>query len=315
MSLLSICQAVARKIKIEVPSSIIGNTGEEAALLLQCAQDEGEALARRPQGGWINSIKEFDFQTLSLGPFSGTVANTGPNGVAQITGLSSTTGILADTFGVAGTGLQYNSVVKSVDSATAVTLTLPASPAGAATDLMFGQFAFQTPADFERPIDNTMWDRTRYWPMNGPLSPQLQQFFKSSIYSNATIQRRFWFQRINGIVYFVINPLPTDNGSQLAYQYVSSAWCQSSLGVPQNEWLADNDTGILSEYIMRLGVTWRALDRLGVDYSSALDDYTREVNKAVAQDGGGQTLRIVPSAQPFLLGPWSVQDGFFPGNS
>jgi hypothetical protein len=313
MSLLTICQSAARIIKIEVPSSIVNNTGEEAQLLLQCAQFEGMALSRRPQGGWVNSILEKQFNTVSLGPFSGTVANTGSGGRAQITGLSSTAGITALLFGVAGNGIIYNSVVASVDGPFGVTLNLPASTTGPATDIVFGQFAYAVPSDFQRPIDNTMWDRTRYWPMAGPLSPQQQQFFKSSIFCQATIQRRFWFQKIGNATYFIVNPLPTDNNSQLAYNYVSNAWCQSSANAPQTQWLADTDTGILDEYLMTLGVTWRALDRLGVDYSSALDDYVREVDKAVAQDGGAATLSLVPTVGPFLLSPTtSVSEGSWP---
>lgn len=316
MSLLSICQAASRIIKIEVPNSIVANTGEEAAMLLQCAQFEGMALSRRPQGGWVSSIMETDFPIVAIGPVTGTIANTGAGGVAQIT-LVSTTGIVANTFGVSGEGLQFNTVVKSIDSPTQVTCTLPASTPGVATNLMFGQFAYAIPADFERPIDNTMWDRTRYWPMSGPLSPQQQQFFKSSIFSQATIQRRFWFQNIAGSPYFIINPLPTDNGSVMTYYYVSNAWCQSNAvpPVPQNQWLADTDTGILDEYLMTLGVTYRALDRLGMDYSSALDDYTREVNKAVAQDGGAPSLSLTPRWQPFLINSvTNIQDGFFPSS-
>lgn len=312
MSLLTICQGVARAVKVEVPSAIIGNSGDEAQLLLQCAQDEGEALARRPQGGWVAMIQEFDFTTVSLGPFDGVIANTGPGGLAQIV-LASTTGIAAQSFYVSGTGLNYNAAVQTVNSATVVTVNQPATTVGAGENFTFSQVAYSLPADFERPIDNTMWDRTRYWQMRGPLSPQQWQAVKSSVYSRATIQRRFRFRQTNGVQTFWIDPPPTDNGSQLVFEYVSNGWCKNaSTGVLQNQWLADSDLGVIDEYLMRLGVKWRTLERLGMVYDAALADYEREVSKAVAQDGGAGILDLAPTGGPWLLGPWSVQDGFFP---
>lgn len=315
MSLLTICQGVARAIKIEVPSSIIGNTGEEPQMLLQCANDEGEALARRPTGGWIVMQKENDFTVVATGATSATAANSGPNGVAQLTGLASTAFLNANptAFGVSGTGLPYNCFVVSVDSPTQVTLNQPASIVGPHPDYIFGQFAYTVPADFERPIDNTMWDRSRYWQMRGPLSPQQWQFYKSSIYSRATIQRRFRFKKVGTVITLSIDPVPTDTGSQLVYEYVSNGWCQSSAGVPQSQWLADTDVGVLDEYLIRLGVKWRALDRLGLDYSSALDDYERGVAKAIAQDGGSPILDMAPGQVPFLISSAGIQDGNFPG--
>lgn len=315
MSLLTICKQVAGVIKIEVPASIIGNTGEEPTMLLQCANDEGEALARRPTGGWIVMQRENDFTIVATGATSATVANTGPNGVAQMTGLAATAFLTnPQAFGVSGTGLPYNCFVITVDSPTQVTLNQPATILGAHTDYVFGQFAYAVPADFERPIDNTMWDRSRYWQMRGPLSAQQWQFYKSSIYSRATIQRRFRFKKIGVLIALCIDPVPTDNGSQLVYEYVSNGWCQSSAGVPQNQWLADADTGILDEYLLRLGTKWRALDRLGMDYSSALDDYERAVAKAIAQDGGAATLDMSPGFVPFLISPFGIQDGNYPGS-
>lgn len=313
MSLLSICQAVARVVKFEVPDTIIGNTSDEAQLLLQCANDEGEALARRPSGGWIEMQREENFQTVVLTPPTATIANTAMNGDAQVT-LTDTSAIVAHAFGAAGTGLPYNCNVRSVDSATQVTLSTPTTNTGIITNLTLGQFGYPVPDDFERAIDNTMWDRTRYWQMRGPLSPQQWQFYKSSVFSRATIQRRIRFRLLVNVgVCLLIDPVPSDNGSDLVYEYVSNGWCQSNIGKPQNQWLANDDTGILDEYLIRLGTKWRCLDRLGMDYSSALDEYERECGKAVAQNGAAPTLNLAAGFQPFLLGPYSVQDGFFPG--
>lgn len=300
--------------KVEVPATIIGNTGDEAQLLLQCSQEAGNFLTRRPPGGWVAMIRENDFLTVAQGPVSGTIANSGAGGVARITGLASTTGLAANIWYVAGTGIPYNAAIASVDSPTQVTLNLAANPVGAATDITFMKVGYALPSDFNRPVDNTMWDRSRYWQMRGPLSPQQWQFYKSSIFSRATVQRRFRLMRLGSTVYFTIDPPPTDNGSELVYEYVSNAWCQSSLGVAQTQWLADSDTGILDENLIYLGTKWRTLERLGMAYDSALADYENEADKAVAQDGGSATLDIAPQPWPWLLSPFGVQDGNFPAS-
>lgn len=47
MTLLSMCAAIAPKIAIDTPSSIVGNDNDDAALLLQLAQEEGFEYSRR----------------------------------------------------------------------------------------------------------------------------------------------------------------------------------------------------------------------------------------------------------------------------
>ncbi|MHB8273077.1 MAG: hypothetical protein ACYDD8_31870, partial [Bradyrhizobium sp.] len=96
-------------------------------------------------------------------------------------------------------------------------------------------------------------------------------------------------------------------------EYVSNGWCQSEAGVPQALWEADTDLGILDENLMTLGVTWRMLRRLGLSYNEELDEYEKEVGKAMAVDGGAAILSIVPSTYSFLLSPANIQESSFPG--
>lgn len=312
MTLLSICTLVAQDLPLAVPTSIVGNPDETAMRLLSAAQLTGESLARKPQGGWVTMIREFDFYTAAVLPQAGAIANTGPSGVAVISGLLTTTGIVAGSWYAFGNGVPNNAIVTGVTSST-VTINQPTQQPGVG-QYQFGQSDYTLPTDFERPIDNTMWDRSRYWAMRGPQSPQQWQLYKSSYIGQATIQRRYRFRSINGAVTFSIDPVPTDNKAALVFEYVSNAWCQSSGGTPQTSWLADTDTGILSEYLISLGVRWRMLRRLGMSYNEELDEYEREVTKAMAHDGGAAVLSLVPLNGLQLLGPWNVQDGSFPGH-
>ena len=310
--MLSICQAVANDIPVAAPTSIINNPDQTAMLLLSQANLAGEALARDPQGGWTQMMREYDFVTNATQPQNGTVANTGPNGVARISGLTSTSGIQAETWYGFGGGLPNNSIVASVDSPTQVTMNLPSSPTGA-SQYTFGQSDYPLPSDFERPIDNTMWDRTRYWAMRGPQSPQQWQMYKSSILGKASIERRWRIRNVDGVDMFSVDPVPTDNGAMLVLEYVSNGWCRSLTGTYQNQWLADTDVGVIDEWLMQLGTRWRVLRRLGLSYSEELDEYERQLSKAKATDGGAAILSIVPVNQWSFLTPFNVQDGSFPG--
>lgn len=311
MSLLSICTNVAGDLALPVPASIINNQDETATRLLAAAQLAGQSLARKPQGGWISMMREFDFVTAAVAPQSGSIANSGPGGVAVISGLASTTGITAPYWYGFGTGVPANAIVSTVTVST-VTLNQPATKLGAGT-FQFGQSDYALPSDYQRPIDNTMWDRSRYWAMRGPQSPQQWQKYKSSVIGQASVQRRFRFRQEGGTLRFSVDPVPTDNGSALVFEYVSNAWCQSATGTAQTSWLADTDVGVVDEYLLTLGLRWRMLRRFGLSYNEELSEYESEVGKAMAHDGGAAILSIVPQSYSFLLSPANIQEGSFPG--
>lgn len=316
MSLLTICSAVANDIPVAAPVTIIGNPDQTAMLLLSQANLAGEALARTRQGGWVSMMREYDFKTSAIGPLNGAIANTGPNGTARITGLSSTVGLAANTWYGFGNGLPNNAIIASVDSGTQVTMNVAASaPVPTTGQYTFGKSDYPMPADFQRPIDNTMWDRSRYWAMRGPQSPQQWQMYKSSVIGKASIQRRWRIRNVGGTTLFSIDPVPTDNGAALVFEYVSNGWCMSLSGAYQNQWQSDSDVGVVDEYLLQLGTRWRMLRRLGISYSEELDEYERQVSKAMAQDGGAPILSIVPNDGLSFITPYNVQDGFFPGPS
>lgn len=314
MSLLSICTNVANDLALAAPTSITGNSDETAVRLLAQAQRAGEALARKPQGGWVSMILPHTFTTAAVATQAGTIANSGAGGVAVISGLATTAGIAANTWYAFGLGVANNSIVTGVTVST-VTLSLPATQVGAGT-FSFGQSDYVLPSDFQRPVDSTMWDRSRYWQMRGPMSPQEWQLFKSSLIGKASIQRRFRFRRIGTETRFSIDPVPTDNNAQLVFEYVSNAWCQSNALVPQTTWQADTDTGIVDEYLIELGLRWRMLRRFGFSYSEEKDEYDGEVSKALAHDGGAAVLSLVQDVNSLqLLGPWNIPETGFGGVS
>jgi len=388
VSLLEICQHVADNIGIDRPSMIVGNNQPSARRLLEQARRTGREIAER--ANWVALVQEHVFT--------------------------------AD-----------------------------------------GTSVYTLPADFRSMINDTLWDRTRYWQMRGALSPQQWQMYKSSIIGRASIERR-WRLRVPGApdpfildqsllgsqtpyqssitsgdyvgdeVKFQIDPsIVADITSTFVFEYVSKNWVRSqtlkrakfgdigssagsgySVGefltvlggsfteqlqlkvtvvdasggilaaeivgsggvysvVPanpvsavtaggggtgfggvlgdeeggvlgdeeggvlgdeaggssgngsgalfmiywawltQDDWHADTDVSLLSEDLIELGVLWRTLGRLGMAYAEEKDDYDRDVDRAVARDGGTATLWLATYPRGYLVSPANIQEGNFPG--
>jgi hypothetical protein len=315
MTLLTIATNVAAAVPVAAPTFIVGNADETAVRLLSAANLTSEALARTPQGGWLAMIAEYDFFTSATASnISGTTANVGGFGVISGLTLGTTVNPMAPlTWYAFGTGLPQQAIVTAVtinDPNSIVTINQAALTTGVG-QFTFGQSDYALPADFERVIDNTIWDRSRFWAMRGPQSPQQWQLYKSSVIGRASIQRRYRFREIAGVQKFSIDPVPTDNGSAMVFEYVSNAWCKSSGGAKQTSWQADTDVGILDEYLITLGSRWRMMRSLGLSYQEELDEYERQVGKAVAHDGGEAILDMTPSDRLTLIGPWNLPETGF----
>lgn len=322
-----------------MPSRIIGSTDQTAILLLALANRAGQEVARKPTGGWVSMIREFDFTTQAVLPQSGTIANVGNSAV--ISGLSGIDLVGSDLWVAAGTGIPNNAVIRLVTppvtltgpAPNTVTLSVQSSVTGPGM-FQFGQSDYPLPSDFQRAIDGTFWDRSRFWEMRGAQSPQQWQVYKSSSFGRATIDRRYRFRSVysgggmqaggeigtEGIgdapafrTYLSIDPTPFDNGSALVFEYVSNGWCQSVAGIPQSSWQADSDVGADPdlEYLIGLNLTWRLLRRLGLSYSEELDEYEKQVDKAAASDGGAAILDLAPGMGTQLISPWQIPDTGF----
>ena len=178
LTLLQMAQAACANAPLAQPSAIVGSTDQTAQLLLALANLAGNDLARRPPGGWVDMIREYDFHTNALAAQNGTIANTGNSAV--ISGLTGIQAVTPNLWIASGTGIPNNAVVRSVTplvnstgsvTPNTVTLSVQSSVTGSGS-FAFGQAMYPLPSDFQRPIDNTFWDRSRFWSMRGPQSPQ-----------------------------------------------------------------------------------------------------------------------------------------------
>ena len=161
------------------------------------------------------------------------------------------------------------------------------------------------PSDMRHIVSATWWDRANYWRILGPASEAQWQALNSGI---VTAGVRRWF-RIRGDS-FLLWPTPTNTTDTIAFEYVSNQWCETSLGTGQSAWAADTDVGVIDEELMQMGLVWRFLKAKGLMYADEIGSYEREVEKAIARDGGMVTLNMTGAAGYTELGTNLPDTGF-----
>lgn len=163
------------------------------------------------------------------------------------------------------------------------------------------------PTDFNHIVNHTMFNRTQFRRVTGPLNAeewQAQQALSTSLLTDS-------FRIQGGDIY--IEPVP-EAGDTYAYEYVSKNWCQSAASAGQIKWTADDDTGVMDETLMVLGLIWRFRKSRGFDYAEEFNTYELEVEQAIMRDGGKRDLNysldnsLLDHAQPpFVIeGNWPL---------
>lgn len=167
---------------------------------------------------------------------------------------------------------------------------------------------YSLPSDFDRLENQTLWDRTNYEELRGPLSPQEWQEYKSSILaSTVTTWKKYRIRNVSGTVQFSIHPTP-DAVESLVFEYISANFCETAGGAGQTTWAADTDVGIVDEDLLFLGIRWRMMRRLGMSYEEERMEYEREVAQAWSRDGGAPVLSLVGRREYHLLGPENIPE-------
>lgn len=172
---------------------------------------------------------------------------------------------------------------------------------------------YALPSDFSRLENQTLWDRSNFEELRGPLTPQEWQEYKSSILaSTITTWKKYRIRNVSGNVRFSLHPTP-DAIETLVFEYVSKNFCESAGGTGQSVWEADTDVGVIDEDLLFLGTRWRMMRRLGISYEEERIEYEREVATAWARDGGAPVLSLVGRREYHLLGPENIPETGYGG--
>ena len=138
------------------------------------------------------------------------------------------------------------------------------------------------PADFDRFVKNTMFNRTTQRRVIGPISSEQWQREKSTV-SPASIHNYF---RVRG-GQLMLTPDPAA-GHTVAYEYVSKYWVTGD----KKAFDTDTDVSLLPETLLVLGVRWRYKKDKGLVYDQDYITYQHEVKKAISRNGGAPNLSL-----------------------
>ncbi len=97
--------------------------------------------------------------------------------------------------------------------------------------------------------------------------------------------------RIRG-AHLLVNPTPTA-GYTWAFEYISTNWILGSDGTTYKQYATqDDDTILLPEDLVLLGLRWRWKKEKGLDYAEDFESYEMQVKMELGRDGGKRTLRM-----------------------
>lgn len=174
-----------------------------------------------------------------------------------------------------------------------------------------GTEEYSLPSDYDRPINDTFWDRSSYWQMVGPTSPQRWEWIKSGLVEPVSPYLNWRMRRgtAGNVNKFYVDPTPTA-AYDLAFEYISNAWVLSGSST-YSSWQADDDTSLLPEYLHELDLIWRFKAAKGFDYAADLATFEINRDRELGGDGGAPTLNMSP--RRWWLPQGNTQEGNYPG--
>ena len=288
-------------------TTLVGNTS--ALQFLALLEESGRDLIS--DRDWTMLSRVTTLQTVD--PLETTGDTT--MGAATLTNVADITG-LDQNWAVTGQGISVGARVLSA-AVTTVTTDSRSFLTETGIPLTFSRDTFAMPDDFRKFINQTQWDRTNNWPLNGPVSPQEYQWAASGI---VTIGPRSRFRQVSlesGLPGIRLWPPPSaqDTPATLSYEYTSAYWVLSNASPPvrKGSITADTDTFLFPDDLLIAALKMRMWRANGFDSTALEQDYVRIKTKVAGNDGGSRVVSASRRRYPFLIGPGNIPDGNWPG--
>lgn len=144
-------------------------------------------------------------------------------------------------------------------------------------------------SDFHRAVEETFWNRTQNRKVFGPLNDEEWGIANGAAVTSATWQSAMF--RYDGLHIF---PAPTA-ADTIAYDYVINTPCQNNGGTYITTFSADNDTYVLGDAILTLGLVWRYKQAKERPYAEDMRNYELALAARYRRDrGAARTLNLAP---------------------
>lgn len=293
-TMLELIQQATKEMGLQAPSYVEGNTAQDTIQQLALLNAVGYELYSQYTWQAMTGQNIFTCSTASF------TADT-TAGSATLTNVSSIAGV-DNTYQINGPGINQACYVTGTPSANTVTLSQVATSTNVGQTYSLGKVKYPMPSDYDRQIDRTHWDKSKHWEMLGPETAQQWEWLISGYIATGPRIR----YRIFGD-YFQIWPQVTTN-EVLGFEYISKAWARDADGNPINSLTSDTDYPIFRPRLMVLGLKLKYFEIKGFDTTALYRDYRRELDIAMANDGGSATLSFAPKVNSILIGYENVPD-------
>lgn len=159
------------------------------------------------------------------------------------------------------------------------------------------------PADFDRMIKDTFWNRTDQRPVVGPTSSLDWQYMQATTLGSVLDDR---FRIIGG----VMQVYPAAEADETwAYEYQDKNLFEASDGTLKTDITSDADMFRLNEELLTRALTWRYRQSKGMDYAEDFSQFEVFLKQLQAQETAAGTINLdACGAKPRLPYP-SVPEG------
>lgn len=175
-----------------------------------------------------------------------------------------------------------------------------------------GTASYALEDDFDRYVQESMWDDTNDRMIRGPMSVQQFEALQSSVGATAVNYYYFRIKRStsNPRLYMAeFFPVPTAS-ADIYYSYITKNYIYSASG-PTSSITDDSDEFLIDDQLVKLNATWRVLKKVGLNYVDEKMDYQIALQEREARDGGSKVLNMEGEAPSAMLGAANIpQTGF-----
>ena len=297
-TLLQLVNQAQDELGLTRSSSIIGNTDQQVRQFLAFSNKVGRDLVRDFE--WRKIITENIFETTASRAGTGQVSSNN-----RLTGFASASSLCATGDVVSGSGIPQWAEV-TVVTETALTLNVQCTGSASSSQLCtFARQYYDLPADFDRQVSRSQWDRSDHRMMYGQQSTQQWQWLKGGIVTAAPYYKyRLVGNRMK------ITPVPTTR-LILANEYISSYWISATTAAnpTKSTYTVDTDLAVFNDDLMVNGIKYQFMKQNGLEYAATLLEFGRSLSYSKGQDSPAENLSLAPQELPFLIGLDNIPDG------
>lgn len=307
---------VQGELGLPIAATVVGNTDATTTQLFYLANRCVDELRRAHPTGW--QVCQFEYNIVVEAPLTRTGTLTQDS--ATITAISSTTaGISTWLYAISADGVPQAARVLTVATSVTTQLTMTMQYTGETTtgaDITFARDTYAMPSDYDWTQNQTHWDRTNYWSLIGPDSPQTYQWHESGIFTTGPRRRFRQLSPYSSQWRIWPPPFEIENPLQLVFEYLSVNAVVATGGTTYKQYFtADTDTSILDENAIVMGIKWMFFEIKGFNVMNSKNDWIDYVQKLIARDGAAPTLKLAKSFDPLFISSANVQDGNFPSGA